>query len=387
MNAVLSFLSRDWAGLVIAAIVAAPALLLKGPVSWLFLAAGGAALLGALAQILQTRWIARRFPAPGLHVATSMGKLHVLAEGERARLPSIVFFAGAHAPGGAIYHLHCALRTVTRSILIDRPGTGWSDPARFPVTTARESDAILEALKAAGENGPFVLCGHSFGGLLAANIAKRAPAETAALALLDPTPPDIIIYGPPLGAEKMSGMSLRRGFAALFGIHLDPNGNAARRNPAAKKLIDESEALMGPMLAPVRALGKRARSAFADASIYRELTPAGMGAAGWEIGVYEHELDGMPVYLIAPGDAPEVDAMADALFNHGAQARRMKIILNRGRERFMSVSDRAQRIVAPAGSGHNFPFEEANWTIAQLKSIVESAAPSARVRDARVNTA
>lgn len=44
-------------------------------------------------------------------------------------------------------------------------------------------------LESAGEAGPFVLAGHSFGGLFSANFAHHHPDLVAGVVLLDSTPP------------------------------------------------------------------------------------------------------------------------------------------------------------------------------------------------------
>ena len=110
----------------------------------------------------------------------------------------------ARGRSGAPSTCTAQLRKEARSILIDRPGTGWSDPGPFPRTTDHEAGEVLAALEAAGEEGPFVLAGHSFGGLLFAAVARRSPRSVAALLLLDATPPDTIVYGPPIpGLARM----------------------------------------------------------------------------------------------------------------------------------------------------------------------------------------
>lgn len=76
-----------------------------------------------------------------------------------------------------------------RSLAYDRAGLGFSDPGRAP----RDGLAIvgdLEALLgAAGEAGPFILCGHSMGGLHVHLYAARNPARIAGLVLADAATP------------------------------------------------------------------------------------------------------------------------------------------------------------------------------------------------------
>lgn len=80
----------------------------------------------------------------------------------------------------------------TRVCLSDRAGLGQSDPA--PVGAVRTSaDAAVDlerALKAAGIAPPFLLAGHSIGGLNAQVFASRFDQEVAGLVLISSTHPD-----------------------------------------------------------------------------------------------------------------------------------------------------------------------------------------------------
>ena len=51
-------------------------------------------------------------------------------------------------------------------------------------------------LEQVGEVDPFVVAGHSYGGLLAATFARRYPKKTASLVLADATPPELIHTAP-----------------------------------------------------------------------------------------------------------------------------------------------------------------------------------------------
>jgi len=79
----------------------------------------------------------------------------------------------------------------TRVCAYDRPGTpvgekpSRSDPVRQP-TTARDAVADLHSmLRAEGEAGPYVLVGHSYGGLIVRLYASTYPQNVSGLVLVD----------------------------------------------------------------------------------------------------------------------------------------------------------------------------------------------------------
>jgi pimeloyl-ACP methyl ester carboxylesterase len=72
----------------------------------------------------------------------------------------------------------------------DRPGSAWSDPGPMPRTMRQEAYEVRSALHAAKQRGPYILVGHSLGGLVMRVFADRYPDETAALVLVDATSPD-----------------------------------------------------------------------------------------------------------------------------------------------------------------------------------------------------
>jgi len=75
-----------------------------------------------------------------------------------------------------------------RVFLYDRAGIGRSDPAPAPRSSDRIVEELHGLLAAAGLAGPYVLVGHSFGGLNVQLFASRYPGEVAAVVLVEPTP-------------------------------------------------------------------------------------------------------------------------------------------------------------------------------------------------------
>ncbi len=383
----MALASRDWAGLLLAAAFAGvcrlAALALGGAWGGTWATGvtgvgivGGLVLAAASLRHLLTRARTRREnPPPGRMLDLGGYRVHLLAEGDlRDGRPPVVWFAGGHASGLAIHHLHRALRGETRSILIDRPGTGWSDAGPFPRSTAREAEEMILALERAGEMGPFVFAGHSFGGLLAANIARRRPDLVHTLVLMDPTPLETIVFGPRLSALKdMRVTSWLGGCAQWFGVNLLARHEAKMNaEPVYAKALNATRDVLGPALVTARALDARAASFFTSASIYNELRPEGVAAVAWDTVVYDRDLGDLPLWLVGPksDNDGDIGILPEARSGSAANAQRMFRFYAASRERYLAASTNSRRVVAPAGSGHNFVYEHPEWTIGVMRDLI-----------------
>jgi pimeloyl-ACP methyl ester carboxylesterase len=100
--------------------------------------------------------------------------------------PTVVLEGGISSDWAAVQP---AVAAVTRVCSYDRPDSPASHSDPTPVRTAQEVVADLRALLgAAGEAGPYVLVGHSMGGLYVQLYAYQHPDEVGGLVLVDPTP-------------------------------------------------------------------------------------------------------------------------------------------------------------------------------------------------------
>jgi pimeloyl-ACP methyl ester carboxylesterase len=103
--------------------------------------------------------------------------------------PTVVLDApGPDADSRVWEDLPVELARLTRVCVYDRAGQGRSAAGPSgPTTIGRVADELHALLTAAGEPGPYVLAGYSFGGVTTYMFAARYPAETAGLALIDST--------------------------------------------------------------------------------------------------------------------------------------------------------------------------------------------------------
>jgi pimeloyl-ACP methyl ester carboxylesterase len=369
------FLSNDWAGLVLAGGVALVAALIylatrrwwvTAPVGLLALAMA----IGSGVHLSRVDEMERLYPAPGTFVEVDGQKIHALMEGPENGRPTIVLFGGGHAPGTSMRFLHDGLKTDYRSVLIDRPGMGWSGPAHFPLSTAGEAQQMWAVLDKVGAEGPFLLAGHSFGGLLAANMARLRPDQVHSLVVMDATPPDVILYGPRL--EELSRMASDpwwTAFLGLFGLDYKKLKGEPEVPPAYAPLVRRIAETMGKDDAIQRAYATRPRAQMAVSSIFRELTPQGMAAVGYETGFFEGELGNVPLFLLAPQNAVGISDVSTFKSAQEREAKRLQTFYAVARERYLDYSNNSTRIVAPADASHNFLYEYPEFTIGVLRKI------------------
>lgn len=154
---------------------------------WITAALALVAGLGVLYQMVGTRRDMRLNPPPGKLVDLGTHRLHVRESGSGG--PTIVLEAGLMSTVLSWTELQTELSKSYRVVSYDRAGLGWSDLGPMPRTAERIVDELHELLRSASIAPPYVLVGHSFGGLTMPLFAARYPNETAGVVLVDPVAP------------------------------------------------------------------------------------------------------------------------------------------------------------------------------------------------------
>ena len=127
---------------------------------------------------------------PGELVDIGGYKLHIHSTGEKSENPTLVLESGQGIPSEHYHWLSEGLKDSMRVVRYDRAGIGYSDLSdtpRDPITVAQELHTLLEK---AGETPPYILAGHSFGGLYIRVFTQLYPEEVVGMAFLDSSHPD-----------------------------------------------------------------------------------------------------------------------------------------------------------------------------------------------------
>lgn len=151
------------------------------------LAAGAAAIVG---ERLAERREAIALPPPGRMVDVGGVRLHLDVSGEQRGRPTVILDAGLGSFSPNWHWVQRELADHVRVVAYDRAGLGWSDPGPAPRDAATMATELHTALHGARITGPYVLAGHSFGGLVVRAFGDLYPDETSGLVLVDASHPD-----------------------------------------------------------------------------------------------------------------------------------------------------------------------------------------------------
>jgi pimeloyl-ACP methyl ester carboxylesterase len=159
---------------------------------WKMATSLGAVAAGAVVyqEVAETR-DRKAYPPPGALVDVGGRRLHYERAGVDA--PTVVIETGAGTLAHTWEPIVGRLAEKSTVVTYDRAGYGWSGGAGPGLRTGMDvADDLMTMLEEAEVPGPYVLVGHSLGGLYARVFAARFPDETAGLVLIDATHEDVM---------------------------------------------------------------------------------------------------------------------------------------------------------------------------------------------------
>ena len=129
-----------------------------------------------------------RYPPPGQLIDVGGFRLHLHCLGEGR--PTVVLDAALGGSSVSWSWVQPEIARTTRVCAYDRGGFGWSDAAPMPRTASRMAAELRSLLERADVPPPFVLVGHSFGGLILRVFAARYREDVAGIVFVDSAHPE-----------------------------------------------------------------------------------------------------------------------------------------------------------------------------------------------------
>lgn len=185
----------------------------------------GLASVGGGYETVREHLDASAYPMSGQMIDVGGHRLHLQCTGSGS--PTVVLQPGGGDMSSAMGWIAPAVAAHTRVCVYDSAGRGWSEASDVTQDGAQMMTDLHTLLHSGGVPGPYVLAGHSFGGLYVRIFAAQYPDEVAGMVLIDSTgahvpastsaqswgPDDILARG-----SVLASTSARLGVGRLFGL-------------------------------------------------------------------------------------------------------------------------------------------------------------------------
>jgi len=308
--------------------------------------------------------LAAIYPPPGQMVDVGGYRLHINCQGVPVPGKPTVVMEGGNAESCLTWALvQPEVARFTRVCTYDRAGLGWSERSPKPRTATNIVEELHTLLTTAGVEPPYVLAGHSIGGMFVRLYAHRYPDQIAGMVLVDAAHEEQYMRFP-TSLQRMQQQSLTMmagvmrllkvlnsiGLLALFADKLGRKwptpipgpGRAAYLGVVCsdtrffETAIDESVSV-GENLAAVRA---------ARVDTLGHLPLVVLSAPDQFAGIEKH---------LSAGDAERLRAVTEELQTELA-----------------ALSSRGKRVIV-RNSGHYIQVEQPEAVIDAIREVVESA--------------
>jgi pimeloyl-ACP methyl ester carboxylesterase len=229
-----------------------------------------------------------RHSTPGVMARTTAGRLHVLQAARPG--PTIVFESGLNSPLSVWTWVAQSLPEDAAFLAYDRPGVGWSDRCDSG-WRGQYPDGLAQLLWMLNARAPYILVGHSLGGLMIRMFAHRYPEATAGLVFVDPAHP-----------RQFTGTARRReGLTALREDLARQRRRGLLRLPVESQWADPYRSLPGHLVGPViRAMSR-------PASIRAAQQEVELSHTRWAEGAAELASVSCPVAVVTAEATHEMD--------------------------------------------------------------------------------
>lgn len=150
---------------------------------WLGIGIIAVLVLGFVFQAVSVEFDKRGYLPPGQLVNVDGHLMHIYCTGEGS--PTIVLEAGAYSYSTEWYWVQKQLSRTNRVCSYDRAGYGWSEPVPGSRDGLQLVHELHDMLQTANVPGPYVMAGHSLGGVTVPIYAAEYPDDVLGMVLVD----------------------------------------------------------------------------------------------------------------------------------------------------------------------------------------------------------
>jgi len=306
-----------------------------------------------------------RYPAPGRLIDVGGHRLHLDCTGGGG--PAVVFDAALGGSSISWSLVQPPIARLTRACSYDRAGFAWSDAGPLPRTAGRCADELRVLLERGGVPPPYVLVGHSYGGLVMRIFAARHREDVAGLVLVDPAHPEDWVNPAPKerlkidrGArlcrhgERAARLGLARLVSVLVGLGAFGIARGLVGLVSRGGLSREDEGILAPVWKLPPEARRPLRHFWAEARFFEAL--------GSQIAsICESAAETLAAASGGYGDLPLITISSTDPGDYRL----------RQQDALAALSTRGRHVVAP-NSGHWIPLEQPEVVIEVVSSMLDA---------------
>ncbi len=305
----------------------------------------GTAVAGAVAKSS----LAKQNPPPGQLVDVGGYKLHINCVGQGS--PTVILEAGMGDYSLTWTTIQPEIAQNTRVCAYDRAGYGWSEAGPNPRTAGNEVEELHRLLVNANIQGPYVLVGHSLGGMLVRMVAHNYPDEVMGMVLVDSMHEEQAIRSPKSvqAIQKMNEQSRLFAYLSSSGIMAlapqnVPNPGLPEDAYAQYQAITATTKSIETFLAESDAIEESSTEA-------RALHMTGFGD--------------MPLIVLSAGHGDSIPSFTDA------ENQQLRELLQTEQSELVALSSEGKQIIAEQ-SGHYIHHEQPDLVIDAIREMLDA---------------
>jgi pimeloyl-ACP methyl ester carboxylesterase len=303
-----------------------------------------ATVAGAYYQAIAWRADDQRLRRPGRLVSAGEFRLNLYCTGQGS--PTVVLESGLADSLDTWGRVQPDIARFARVCSYDRAGYGYSDSGPMPRTSDRIASELHAALKSAGENPPYLLVGHSFGGFNVRVFNGKYPDQVGWLVLVDATQEDQYRLLP-RAWSNLGAATLRRAQRQAFWTPLYIDLGIARLQLQ----------LQGQQVPPVLLQSKYLKARTSELENIE---------ASAEQARTADQIGDKPLVVLTASRV--IDASLKAALSEEDQAAYEQIWVNDLQLRLAHLSKRGRRVVVP-DSGHDIPTDRPDAIVTTVREL------------------
>ncbi|WP_342547061.1 alpha/beta hydrolase [Paenibacillus sp. FSL P2-0089] len=302
---------------------------------------------GFLYEAIASSSARKGYPAPGQLVDAGGYNLHIRQLGAGA--PAIILEAGSGETSLSWRDIPEQLAAHATVVTYDRAGYAWSEQADTERSGANIVNELHTALKNADVPGPYLMVGHSLGGMYARLFTQTYPEEVTGLVLIDARPEnDDRETKPILAAEKFAGNPS----ASLLSLLKRSGALRLFQNQLLEGLVAEQD--RGEFI-----------NVISTPSYFAAKEQEASLASSTEDAIRGQSFGSLPVKVIARGLPQDY-----ASFGVSEEAgRQLEAILQEGQRNMLKLSSNSELIVAEK-SGHMVIHDQPELVVQTIRRML-----------------